>query len=51
LRGRAVRVEMTDGSIAGRALGIDADGHLIVEGDGGPQRIVAGDVIPVDDEN
>jgi BirA family biotin operon repressor/biotin-[acetyl-CoA-carboxylase] ligase len=51
LRGRAVRVEMIDGSITGRALGIDADGLLIVECGGALQRIVAGDVIPLDDEN
>ncbi|MGH7928834.1 MAG: biotin--[acetyl-CoA-carboxylase] ligase, partial [Candidatus Binatia bacterium] len=51
LRGRSVRVVMTDGAIAGRAVGIDADGLLILEGTGGRQRIVAGDVIPVEDEN
>jgi BirA family transcriptional regulator, biotin operon repressor / biotin---[acetyl-CoA-carboxylase] ligase len=51
LRGRAVRVEMTDRSITGRALGIDADGLLLVKSGGVPQRIVAGDVIPLDDEN
>jgi BirA family biotin operon repressor/biotin-[acetyl-CoA-carboxylase] ligase len=50
LRGHPVRVEMTDRTIAGRALGIDEDGLLIVEGPGGRQRIVAGDVIPLDDE-
>jgi BirA family biotin operon repressor/biotin-[acetyl-CoA-carboxylase] ligase len=51
LRGRAVRVEMTDGAITGRALGIDADGLLIVESAGERHRIVAGDVIPVEDGN
>jgi BirA family biotin operon repressor/biotin-[acetyl-CoA-carboxylase] ligase len=51
LRGRAVRVEMIDGSVTGRALGIDADGLLTVDCDGALQRIVAGDVIPLDDEN
>jgi BirA family transcriptional regulator, biotin operon repressor / biotin---[acetyl-CoA-carboxylase] ligase len=50
LRGRAVRVEMVDRSITGRALGIDADGLLIIERDGARERVVAGDVIPVDDE-
>ena len=50
LRGRAVRVEMVDRSITGRAVGIDADGLLIVESGGARQRIVAGDVIPLDDE-
>jgi BirA family biotin operon repressor/biotin-[acetyl-CoA-carboxylase] ligase len=49
LRGRAVRVEMTDRVIAGRALGIDADGLLVIESAAGRQRIIAGDVIPVDD--
>jgi BirA family transcriptional regulator, biotin operon repressor / biotin---[acetyl-CoA-carboxylase] ligase len=50
LRGRRVRVEMTDRTIIGRAIGIDADGALIIESpDGGRQRIVAGDVIPVDE--
>jgi BirA family biotin operon repressor/biotin-[acetyl-CoA-carboxylase] ligase len=51
LRGRSVRVVMTDGVIEGRAVGIDTDGLLILEGTGGRRRIVAGDVIPVDDEN
>jgi BirA family biotin operon repressor/biotin-[acetyl-CoA-carboxylase] ligase len=50
LRGRRVRVEMTDRTIIGRAIGIDADGALIVESpDGRDQRIVAGDVIPVEE--
>jgi BirA family biotin operon repressor/biotin-[acetyl-CoA-carboxylase] ligase len=50
LRGRSVRVEMTDRSVTGRALGLDADGFLLVESAGARQRIVAGDVIPMDDE-
>jgi BirA family biotin operon repressor/biotin-[acetyl-CoA-carboxylase] ligase len=50
LRGRAVRVVMTDGVIEGRAVGIDADGLLVLEGTGGRRRIVAGDVIPLDEE-
>jgi BirA family transcriptional regulator, biotin operon repressor / biotin---[acetyl-CoA-carboxylase] ligase len=50
LRGRRVRVEMTDRTIIGRAIGIDADGALIIEApDGGRQRIVAGDVIPIEE--
>jgi BirA family biotin operon repressor/biotin-[acetyl-CoA-carboxylase] ligase len=49
LRGRAVRVEMTNGSVCGRALGIDAEGMLIVESGGEHRRIIAGDVIPLDD--
>jgi BirA family biotin operon repressor/biotin-[acetyl-CoA-carboxylase] ligase len=50
LRGRSVRVEMTDGNIAGRAVGIDEEGLLIVESSAGRRRIVAGDVIPVDEQ-
>jgi BirA family transcriptional regulator, biotin operon repressor / biotin---[acetyl-CoA-carboxylase] ligase len=50
LRGHTVRVEMTDRTVTGRALGIDEDGLLIVEGPAGRQRIVAGDVIPLDNE-
>jgi BirA family biotin operon repressor/biotin-[acetyl-CoA-carboxylase] ligase len=50
LRGRRVRVEMAGHVISGRAKGIDRDGALIVEKDDGErQRIVAGDVIPVED--
>jgi BirA family biotin operon repressor/biotin-[acetyl-CoA-carboxylase] ligase len=50
LRGRRVSVEMTDRTVTGRALGIDTDGALIIEtADGGNRRIVAGDVIPVDE--
>ena len=50
LRGRRVRVEMTDRAIIGRAVGLDADGALIIAlADGGRQRIVAGDVIPVEE--
>ena len=41
---------MTDRTIIGRAIGIDADGALIIESpDGGCQRIFAGDVIPVEE--
>ena len=50
LRGRRVQVETLDGVILGSARGIDQDGALIVEGkDGALQRVVAGDVIPVED--
>jgi BirA family biotin operon repressor/biotin-[acetyl-CoA-carboxylase] ligase len=49
LKGTKVRVEMPDQSILGRARGIDRDGALILEQEGGVlQRIVAGDVIPVE---
>ncbi len=48
LRGKQVRVEMPDGHTSGKALGIDMDGALILEGKGGdPERILAGDVIPI----
>ncbi|MDP6559465.1 MAG: biotin--[acetyl-CoA-carboxylase] ligase [Candidatus Binatia bacterium] len=49
LRGRRVRVEMADRSVSGKAIGIDSDGALLVEGDeGARERILAGDVIPVE---
>ena len=39
---------MPDGQTSGKALGIDMDGALILEGKGGDrERILAGDVIPV----
>jgi len=50
LQGRRIKVEMTDHVVTGRAKGIDRDGALIVEkDDGGNQRIIAGDVIPLED--
>ncbi len=49
-RGQRVRVEMGNETLAGVAKGIDRDGALIVEGDGGRyHRVLAGDVIPVMD--
>ena len=49
LRGRRVRVESFDQAVIGRAKGIDRDGALLLEDDSGAlQRIVAGDVIPVE---
>lgn len=49
LRGRRVRVESLDQTLTGRAKGIDRDGALLLEDDSGAlQRIVAGDVIPVE---
>lgn len=49
-RGKRVRVEMGDETLAGVAKGIDRDGALIVEGDGGQyHRVLAGDVIPLTD--
>jgi len=44
LRGRAVRLDEGTGRLFGTALGIDADGALLVETDGGKRRVVAGDV-------
>jgi BirA family biotin operon repressor/biotin-[acetyl-CoA-carboxylase] ligase len=49
LRGRRVHVEMVDRRIVGRAVGLDRDGALIVETDSGKERIVAGDVIPLEE--
>ncbi|HUN31180.1 MAG TPA: biotin--[acetyl-CoA-carboxylase] ligase [Trebonia sp.] len=46
--GRDVRVELPGGqAISGLASGIDADGQLLVEADGGMYQIAAGDVIHV----
>jgi BirA family transcriptional regulator, biotin operon repressor / biotin---[acetyl-CoA-carboxylase] ligase len=51
LRDRRVRVDMIDGPIFGKAIGIDRDGALIVETDNGKfQRVIAGDVIPMEDK-
>lgn len=49
LKGRKVRVEMGDRQLSGTARGIDRDGALLVEGsDGSLERILAGDVIPIE---
>ncbi|MGH7875441.1 MAG: biotin--[acetyl-CoA-carboxylase] ligase [Candidatus Binatia bacterium] len=49
LRDRRVRVELLDQSVNGVARGIDRDGALLLQDDSGTlQRIVAGDVIPVE---
>jgi BirA family biotin operon repressor/biotin-[acetyl-CoA-carboxylase] ligase len=46
--GHEVRVELPGGqAISGLATGIDADGQLLVEADGGIYQIAAGDVIHV----
>jgi len=48
-RGRRVQVQLLDHVLLGRAKGLDRDGALIVEDDGGSdQRVLAGDVIPVE---
>jgi BirA family biotin operon repressor/biotin-[acetyl-CoA-carboxylase] ligase len=45
LRGRRVRLDEETGSLLGTARGIDADGALLVETEGGARRrVVAGDV-------
>ena len=49
LRGRRVRVEMADQCLTGTARGIDGDGALMIEEDGGAlRRVIAGDVIPLE---
>jgi len=51
LRGRAVRLDEAGGRSFGTALGIDADGALLVEAEAGERRrIVAGDVSVRSDE-
>jgi BirA family biotin operon repressor/biotin-[acetyl-CoA-carboxylase] ligase len=44
LRGRAVRLDEATGRMVGRAVGIDADGALLVETESGKRRVLAGDV-------
>jgi len=49
LRGKRVRVELLDQIVAGRAIGIDRDGALLVEDEqGAVKRVIAGDVIPLE---
>ena len=49
LKGKKVRVEMVTQAISGTVLGIDRDGTLMLEDDcGGAQRVIAGDVIPME---
>jgi BirA family biotin operon repressor/biotin-[acetyl-CoA-carboxylase] ligase len=49
LKGRKVKVEMGDRIVSGTAGGIDRDGALLVEReDGALERIIAGDVTPVE---
>ena len=50
LRGKQVRVEMVDGVLFGRAIGIDQDGALIIEEESRDlHRVLAGDVMPVEE--
>ena len=49
LRGQRVRVELFDQIVTGWARGIDRDGALLVQDDQGKtQRVIAGDVIPLE---
>jgi BirA family transcriptional regulator, biotin operon repressor / biotin---[acetyl-CoA-carboxylase] ligase len=49
LRGQRVRIELLEQVIVGRARGIAQDGGLLIEGDDGTlQKIIAGDVIPLE---
>jgi BirA family biotin operon repressor/biotin-[acetyl-CoA-carboxylase] ligase len=49
LKGKGVKVESIGQFILGKAVGIDRDGALLVQEDGGAlQRIIAGDVIPME---
>jgi len=48
-RGKTVRVELLDQRLEGRAQGIDKDGALLIEdSQGGLHRVIAGDVIPLE---
>jgi BirA family biotin operon repressor/biotin-[acetyl-CoA-carboxylase] ligase len=50
LRGKKVRVEMAGELLLGTAAGIDQDGALVVvDSQGRRQRVIAGDVIPVEE--
>jgi len=47
LRGKRVRVNMGDRYVVGKALGIDADGALLLEDEEGTvEKIISGDVLP-----
>lgn len=49
IRGKRVRVEMQGEIVLGKAIGIDGQGALILEEDGGAlKKIIAGDVTPVE---
>ncbi len=49
LRGKHVRVEWLNQVVTGRAIGIDRDGALLIEDQQGAcQRVIAGEVIPVE---
>ena len=42
--GRQVRVDLGETAVEGRAVGVDADGRLLVQTGSGPQAFAAGDV-------
>jgi BirA family biotin operon repressor/biotin-[acetyl-CoA-carboxylase] ligase len=42
--GRQVRVDLGETAVEGRAVGVDADGRLLVQTASGPQAFAAGDV-------
>jgi BirA family biotin operon repressor/biotin-[acetyl-CoA-carboxylase] ligase len=44
--GERVRVRLERGTLFGRFLDLDADGALVLEGEGGRRRIAAGEVFP-----
>jgi len=49
LQGKRVKVEMMGQAVQGKAIGIDKDGALLLEDERGTQqRIIAGDVIPME---
>lgn len=49
LKGKKVRVESSGGAVHGKAVGIDGEGALLLEEEGGEiRRIFAGDVVPVE---
>ena len=49
LRGKRVRIELRDQVLIGLARGLARDGALLVEGDDGIlQKVIAGDVIPLE---
>ncbi|MEO5348957.1 MAG: biotin--[acetyl-CoA-carboxylase] ligase [Magnetococcus sp. YQC-3] len=51
LLGRAVQVNLANGSFSGRAVALDAEGCLLVQrADGMLSRVVAGDVMPLGED-
>lgn len=49
LKGKKVRVESPGHAVSGKAMGIDGEGALLLEGEGGEiRRVFAGDVLPLE---